>query len=80
MKEDIICYCNNVSRATIQDAIENRHAKTVVDIKWATGACKCENCEDNNPSGVCCEAEVKKMLFDYHGEVCEAGPSCSCCS
>lgn len=80
MSEDIICYCHNVSRATIQEAIEKRNAKSLEDIRWTTDACKDHKCEEMHPKGICCEDEVKHMITQFHGKLVEPESTCSCCS
>jgi len=76
MSEQIICYCRNVSRETIEKAIKDG-AKSLDDIRWSTEACKENNCKDKHPEGISCEHEVKKMIIAHHGEI--QGPKCSCC-
>lgn len=49
-KEQIICYCSQVSRGDIEQAVE-KGAKTLADIKRLTGACTLHKCAEMNPSG-----------------------------
>ncbi|WP_289053799.1 (2Fe-2S)-binding protein [Carboxylicivirga marina] len=76
MKNDIICYCRNVKRETVEIAIKNG-AKSLDDIRWSTDACKGEKCKDLHPNGEGCEHAVKQMIIACHGEI--QGPKCSCC-
>ena len=80
MKDDIICFCRNVSRADIQEAIEKRGAKSILDIQWTTEACKDHKCGKVHPEGTSCEDEVKKMIVAHHGHCVEPEKTCSCCS
>ncbi|MDD2476212.1 MAG: (2Fe-2S)-binding protein [Dysgonamonadaceae bacterium] len=56
-----ICYCKNISKNTILNAISNE-AKTLKDVQKMTGACTGNQCKDLNPSGMCCSAEINKLL------------------
>ncbi|TLX71129.1 NAD(P)H-nitrite reductase [Labilibacter sediminis] len=76
MQEDIICYCRQVSRETIEKAIKNG-AKSIEDIRWSTEACKDNKCADKHPNGKGCEHQVKQMIIAHHGDI--QGPKCSCC-
>ncbi len=76
MQEDIICYCGNVNRETIENAIK-KGAKSLDDIRWSTNACKDNKCKETHPKGECCEHEIKKMIVEIHGDI--EGPKCSCC-
>lgn len=49
--EEIVCYCSNVTKGEIVDAIHNG-AKTLADIKEVTGACTVGRCKELNPTGV----------------------------
>ena len=68
---EIICYCKNVSRQTIETAIKNG-AKTLKDIQKITGACTGNQCKELNPKGVCCSSDIIPMLP-------EKKKQCSCC-
>ena len=76
MKEDIICYCRQVSRKSIEKAIKEG-AKSLEDIRWSTEACKGDACKDLHPNGEGCEHEVKQMIIAHHGQI--EGSTCSCC-
>ena len=47
-KDEIICYCSNVTRGEIEKAMDNG-AKNLDDIKEITGACTLCNCKEMNP-------------------------------
>lgn len=72
--EEIICYCKNVGKEEIEFAIE-RGAKTLKNVQQKTGACTGNNCEEKNPSGKCCEKDIRKML----GEESTSESCCCCC-
>lgn len=69
---EIICYCMAVSKVTIETAIQNG-AKSLRDIQEATGACTGNNCKTMNPKGVCCSADIVKLLPKKM-----AGCNCNC--
>ena len=48
----IICYCKNVTKAEMEQAIE-KGAKTLGDIQNMTGACIGGQCKELNPLGRC---------------------------
>lgn len=48
--QDIVCYCSNVTKGEIFDAMKNG-AKTFADIKAVTGACTKGNCKELSPRG-----------------------------
>jgi len=58
-----ICYCKNVNKAEIEQAIE-KGAKTLSDIQNMTGACTGGQCKELNPLGRCCSEDIKAMLSD----------------
>lgn len=47
---EIICYCSNVTKGQILDALRNG-AADLSDIKNMTGACTVGRCRELNPSG-----------------------------
>lgn len=59
--EEIICYCKNVSKQTIETAIKNG-AKTLKEIQEMTTACTGNRCKELNPKGVCCSVDIIPML------------------
>lgn len=74
-----VCWCSEVSLGAIKNAIQTG-ATTLDDIQETTGACTGNRCEEKNPSGGCCETEIRKILKlfglpDKDG----GGGKCSCC-
>lgn len=61
MQDEIICYCREVLRSSIEKAIAEG-AKTLGDIRRMTGACSGVNCATMNPKGVCCAEDIQKIL------------------
>lgn len=61
MKEEIICYCSNVSRQEIIEAIE-QGAKTLQDIRLKTNACTVGKCKELSPRKKCCSSEIMRIL------------------
>ncbi len=61
MQNEIICYCSNVSRGKILEAIANR-AKSIQDIRNMTGACTLGKCKELSPTKKCCSANIIKIL------------------
>ena len=70
--EEIICYCKNILKSEIEDAVLNG-AKTLKDIRETTGACTGNQCELLNPKGRCCSFEILGILYKK-----EAGPGNDC--
>lgn len=50
MDNEIICYCSNMTKADIIQALDNG-AKTLKDIQISTGACTKGMCKELNPKG-----------------------------
>lgn len=48
--EEMICYCSNVTKGQIIDAINNG-ARTMADIRRMTGACTVGKCKELSPRG-----------------------------
>ena len=71
----IICYCKNVTKAEIEQAIE-KGAKTLGDIQNMTGACTGGQCKELNPLGRCCSEDIKIILNDNKSK----GNSHCCCT
>ena len=57
----MICYCSNVSKDEIVQAIING-AKTLDDIRKATNACTVGRCKEYSPRKKCCSSEIVKLL------------------
>lgn len=71
-----VCYCNEVTLGEIKSAIDEG-AGSFEELREATGACTGNACEDRNPSGGCCETDIRKILSLYGLEGNKGG--CCCC-
>ena len=71
---EMVCYCKEVDKATIVEAINNG-AETLKDIQSKTTACTGNECKVKNPSGKCCSGDINELLKIY-GNI---NNSCSCC-
>ncbi|UUV19401.1 (2Fe-2S)-binding protein [Fusobacteria bacterium ZRK30] len=61
---EYICYCDKVTKGDIVTAVFGG-AKTFKEVIQITGAMKNSNCEENNPKGVCCSADIIELLKEY---------------
>ena len=61
MKDEKICYCKDVKKSKIINAI-NEGAKSLKDIKNMTKACTGNQCKELNPKGRCCLVDVIEIL------------------
>jgi len=59
--DDYICYCTEVDKKTIVNAI-NSGATTLKAIKERTTACTGNECATLNPNKRCCSKEIKELL------------------
>ena len=59
--ENIICYCSNISKDEIVQAIVNG-AKTLDDIRKTTKACTVGRCKYLSPYKKCCSSVIMKLL------------------
>ena len=73
MKE-LICYCKNVTKAEIEQAIVNG-AKSLKDIQKDTGASTGNKCKELNPSGICCSGDINDLL----NGTSQNNNDCCCC-
>lgn len=64
MKAEIICYCSKVTKDEIIAAIANG-AKTLEDIRKATGACTVGKCKQLNPQKRCCSPDIVKLIDEH---------------
>jgi len=64
---DYICYCLEIDKKTIVDAIKNG-AHTLQAIKEKTNACTGDACITLNPNKKCCSKEIKQLLKLELGE------------
>ena len=58
---DIICYCSNVTKGRIIEAILNG-AETLDDIRRMTNACTVGNCKELSPRKRCCSPDIQALL------------------
>lgn len=56
------CYCEEVTKDTIIEAVLEKGANTLEDIQQMTGANTGKECLTKNPRGKCCGGTVKQML------------------
>jgi bacterioferritin-associated ferredoxin len=56
-----VCYCNNVTKDDIFNAIQNG-ADSVESVIKATGAMLNSNCAVNNPKKTCCYKDIVKVF------------------
>ena len=61
MQKEIICYCSNISKDKILEAIANG-AKSLQDIRNMTGACTLGKCKELSPTKKCCSSNIIKIL------------------
>lgn len=61
VQNEIICYCSNVSREKILEAMANG-AKSLQDIRDMTGACTLGKCKELSPTKKCCSTNIIKIL------------------
>ena len=59
--EDLICYCLQVDKGTIVEAIRDG-AATLKAIKETTTACTGSDCAEKNPNQRCCSKEIKQLI------------------
>ena len=79
MKDEIVCYCRNVKKSEIVNAIK-KGAKNIKDIQLMTKACTGNKCKELNPKGRCCSVEIIEILKEFDitdtkSECCKKG----CC-
>jgi len=72
--DQIICYCNRISKSEIEKAILGG-AKTLRDIQEITGACTGNRCKELNPSGKCCSVDINTLLSAFQ---IKPASSCGC--
>jgi NAD(P)H-nitrite reductase large subunit len=73
-----VCYCKDVSRATIVRVIRNG-ARTLEAIQQMTGAGTGTECKTKNPSGRCCAGDIEELIA-LHGRSSNESSSGTCCS
>ena len=62
--DELVCWCAGVSAGGIRDAVKNG-ARTLEDIREATGACSKGDCKNTNPRGRCCSVEIARFLPQF---------------
>jgi len=72
--DEIICFCQQVTKSEIEKAITDG-AKTLKDIQKMTGACTGSTCKELNPSGKCCSSAIHDLLPVSEFKT---APVCSC--
>jgi len=72
MNEELICYCKQVTKKEVVNAIE-QGAKNLKDVQEITNACTGNQCKELNPKGVCCSGDINE-LFPAKSKTC----SCNC--
>ena len=61
MQDEIVCYCSNVTRQKILEAIKEG-AKSLQDIRKMTNACTLGKCKELSPKKMCCSADIIEIL------------------
>lgn len=56
-----ICYCSNLSRARILEAVREGYT-TIADIRAHTGATRTGECAGKNPTGKCCHQTFQALI------------------
>ncbi len=64
----IICYCNNIDREQIKDAVQNHHLETWEEITSHYRKKVIEKCERLNPTGYCCRSTFNKVVHKFKAE------------
>ena len=66
--DDIVCYCSNVTKGEIVEAIRNG-AKTLEDIRRATSACTIGRCKELSPRKRCCSPDIIELIKQYSNKM-----------
>lgn len=62
---EIVCYCSHVTKGEIVAALENG-ARTIDDIRKATGACTKGDCKNLSPRKSCCSPVIMEVIREYN--------------
>ncbi len=62
--KSLVCYCHNVDKQTIVDAIADGCC-SLEEIKEKTTACTGGNCKVFNPNNRCCGRDILKLIEIY---------------
>jgi len=68
-KKKIICYCNNIDKSQIKDAVTNHNLTTWEEITSHYRKKVIEKCELLNPTGLCCRNTFSKVVDKIVDEV-----------
>jgi len=64
MDDEIICYCSQVTKKEILQAIKDG-SKTLGDIRQATSACTVGRCNELSPKKICCSSAIAGLLKEH---------------
>ena len=67
MDDQMVCYCSNVTRRQIEEAMD-KGAATLADIREMTGACTKGNCKELSPTGKCCAPVIMQIMEAYRNK------------
>ncbi len=67
-KRKIICYCNNIDREQIKDAVQNHGLETWEEITSHYRKKVIEKCDLLNPTGFCCRSTFDKVVNKFKNE------------
>lgn len=67
-KRKIICYCNNIDKEDIRNAIKNYNLETWEEITSHYRKKVIEKCEKLNPTGYCCRETFNKVVHKLKKE------------
>ena len=67
-KRKIICYCNNIDREQIKDAVQNHGLETWEEITSHYRKKVIEKCDLLNPTGFCCRSTFDKVVNKFINE------------
>lgn len=65
----LVCYCSNVTKKNIQEAVWIQGAKTLKEVVKTTGAMIKNDCLHNNPKGACCSTDIKQVMQEALSQV-----------
>lgn len=61
---ETVCYCRNISKKIIVEAIRNGN-QSLKSIQNTTTACTGNSCKVMNPSGDCCFKDIMELIKIY---------------
>ena len=79
-EDEIICYCQNVSKKEIVAALESG-ASSLADVQRITRAGTGSRCKELNSKGVCCHRDIVDLLNSFNKKISNSKQhgKCSCC-